>query len=71
MNKIICIPCFQNLIYTAYPNKKIEPPTIKTDSVKQEQIRDPEPLEDLVDYMNSNPFRVLLSGILKKNKKGE
>ena len=67
MNKIISIPCYQGEVYTAYTNQKIEPlKKIKTDTVKQKQIRDPEPLEDLMDYMNTNPFRVLLSGIFRK-----
>ena len=66
MNKIISIRCFQGVIYTAYTNQKINPPTIKTDTDKQKQKRDPEPLEDLMDYLNANPFRVLLSGIFRK-----
>ena len=67
MNKIISIPCYQGQIYTAYTNKKIEAPVkIKTDTVKQQQIREPEPLEDLMDYMHKNPFRVLFSGIFRK-----
>ena len=66
MNKITSIPCYQGQVYTAYTNKKIEPDKIETDTVKQKQIRDPQPLEDLMDYMNANPFSVLFSGIFKK-----
>lgn len=67
MNRVNTPAWVEGQIYTAYTNKKIEPPKkIKTDSVKQEQRRDPEPIEDLVDYMNANPFRVLLSGIFRK-----
>lgn len=66
MNKVISIPCYQGQTYTAYTNKKIEAPTIKTDTVKQQQTREPEPIEDLMDYMISNLFRVLFSGIFGK-----
>lgn len=67
MNKVISISCYQSEVYIAYTNQKIEPPKkIKTETIKQDQRRDPEPIEDLVDYINANPFSVLFSGILRK-----
>ena len=66
MNKIVSIPCLQDVIYTAYTNQKVMPDKIKTDTAKQKQRRDTEPLEDLMDYMNLNPFTVLFSGIFRK-----
>jgi hypothetical protein len=66
MNKIISTRCFQGVINPAYTNKKIEPDKIKIDTVKQKELREPEPLEDLMDFMNANPLRVLLSGIFIK-----
>jgi|DEB0MinimDraft_10_1074344.scaffolds.fasta_scaffold128582_2 hypothetical protein len=72
MNKIISIPCYQGQIYSAYTNKKIQAPKkIKTDTVKQKQTREPEPLEDLMDYIYRNPFRVLFSGFFKNKRRNK
>jgi hypothetical protein len=66
MNKTISIPCFQCAIYTAYTNQKNEPTTIRTNTVKQEKTRDPEPLEDLMDFISENPCALLFCGIFIK-----